>query len=486
MPKFAKCPQSPNRDLRPDAAKLPTEGLSSEVRRVLVALGLMLLCMAPMVLSGQTDARKAKLEKQKIRLQDEIELANKILEETRQIRKSSVSNVQTVEQKLKLRQNLIATLDRETEVITNEMEGLEKQIDTLESQVKRLKEEYAEMIRQARKSSNNYSRLMFILSSRDFNQALRRLEYLKQISEFRRRQVEEIKRKESDLNDKLVQLNQQKVKKEAVRAQMEQERQKLQSEKLEQEQSIAELSEKEAEITKELKEKQAQAKQLENEIQRIIAAEIRRAKEKAIRRNIEDEAQRVGLIAGKDFTNRTNNKALKDLIEKKKAELRAANKPVAKAPDKPASSFNLTPEASQLAANFAANKSRLPWPVERGLVVSGFGPQRHPIAKSVIINNNGIDIATEKGSKARVAFDGEVTSVIRIPGSNLAIVVQHGNYFTIYNNLTEVYVKSGDKVSARQEIGLVHTDAAEGKTILHFELWKESQMLDPEPWLAGK
>lgn len=445
-----------------------------------------LFVCVPILLSGQRDDRKEKLERQKIRLQDEIELANKILQETRQIRKSSVSNIQTVEQKLKLRQNLISTLDRETELLTREMNELQVQIDTLEAQVQRLKDDYAKMIRQARKSSNSYSRLMFILSSRDFNQAIRRMEYLKQYSEFRRRQVEEIKRKENELADKLVQLNQQKVKKEAVRAQMQQERDRLQSEKQEQEKSIAQLSEKEAEITKELKEKQSQAKKLENEIQRIIAAEIRRAKEKAIRRNIEDEAQRVGLVAGKDYTNSTTNKALENLIEKKKAELRAANKPVAKAPDKPATSFSLTPEASKLAASFAANKSRLPWPVERGLVVSSFGPQRHPIAKSVIINNNGIDIATEKGSKARAAFDGEVTSVIRIPGSNLAVMVQHGNYFTIYNNLTEVYVKSGDKITAKQELGLVHTDAHEGKTILHFELWKESQMLDPEPWLAGK
>ncbi len=172
-------------------------------------LAFVLILGAPVLLSGQTDGRKAKLEKQKIRLQDEIELANKILQETQKIRKSSVSNVQTVEQKLRLRENLIATLDRETDLINKEMKELQTEIDTLEAQVQRLKDDYAKMIRQARKSSDSYSRLMFILSSRDFNQAIRRLEYMKQYSEFRRRQVEEIKKKENDLNDKLAELKSQ-------------------------------------------------------------------------------------------------------------------------------------------------------------------------------------------------------------------------------------------------------------------------------------
>jgi len=444
---------------------------------------LLFLCMAVLA-SGQRDDRKQNLERQKVRLQDEIELANKILTETRNTKKLSLSNVETVERKLRLRQNLINTLDKETEMLNRESDRLKAEIDTLEAQVGRLKDDYAEMIRQARKSSNNYSRLMFILSSRDFNQALRRLEYLKQYSEYRRRQVEEIKRKESELNDKVTELNRQRVKKEVLKAQIEDERNKLLAEKNEQERAIASLSEKESEITSELKQKQAEAKKLENEIQRIIAAEIRRAKEAAVRRGIEDEAKRVGLIAGKDFTNRTSNKALEGLIAKKKAELKAANKEVAEKPASPA--YSLTPEATKLAASFAANKSLLPWPVERGLVVQGFGPYRHPIAKSVVMNNNGIDIATEKGSKARVAFSGEISKVIRVPGGAITIIVSHGNYFTIYQNLAEVYVKSGDKVSAKQELGMVYTDPAEGKTILHFELWKETQMLDPQPWLAGK
>ncbi len=446
---------------------------------ILVILSLSL----PLFVLGQTE-RKTELEQQKVRLLDEIELANKILEETRESRASSLGNIETVEQKLRLRQNLVRTLDRETELITEEMDQLQNDIDTMTRQIAQLKADYAEMIRQAYKSRSKQSRLMFLLSSESFNQAVKRMEYLKQYSEFRRRQVDEIKKTELELNAKISELSEQKSKKEQLRNQLEQERKKLLAEKKDQEKTISELQDREKEIATELKEKQARANKLENEIQRIIAAEIRRAKDKAIRQNIEEEAQRVGLIAGKDYTNRTNNRDLKSLIEKKKKALREANKPVAETKTSP--TYDLTPEATKLAANFTANRSLLPWPVERGIVVANFGPQRHPVAKSVVLNNNGIDIATEQGSKALASFDGEVTSILRIPAEGFVIFVKHGNYFTIYKNLSELYVKKGDEVKAKQELGRILTNETDGNTVLHFELWKETQVLDPLPWLAKK
>lgn len=453
------------------------------MRKCARAILFLFLLISSVALEAQTN-RKTELEQQKVRLLDEIELANKILDETRENRASTLGNIETVEQKLRLRENLVRTLDRETEIITREMDQLQTDIDTMEKQVARLKEDYAEMIQQAYKSRSKQSRLMFLLSSESFNQAIRRLEYLKQYSDFRRRQVEEIKKKESELNGKIAELTEQKTRKERLRTQLERERKKLLAERIEQQKNIAQLQDKEKEITAELKEKQARANKLENEIQRIIAAEIRRAKDKAIRQGIEEEAQRVGLIAGKEYTARTSNRDLKALIEKKKNELRAANKPVEEPKTKP--SYDLTPEASKLAASFTANRSLLPWPVERGIVVANFGPQRHPVAKSVVLNNNGIDIATEKGSTALSSFDGEVTSILRIPAEGFVVFVKHGNYFTIYKNLSELYVKSGDEVVARQELGKILTNDTDGKTVLHFELWKETQVLDPLPWLARR
>lgn len=441
---------------------------------------LFLVLMAPAY--GQ-NGRKEKLEQQKIRLMDEIELANSILAETQKSKEVSLSTFTAVQQKLKLRSSLINTLDRELKIMDAEIEELNRDIDTLESEIVKLKEDYAQMIRQAYKSKNKYSRLMFLLSSGSFNQMMLRLEYMKQYSEFRRRQVEEIDAKKADLDAKKEELKRQRLRKEAIKGQMQLEQSKLEEEKARQEQTITSLQKQEKEIEKELKTKQEQANNLEKEIQRIIAAEIKKAKLRAIRKRIEDEAKRVGLVKGKDFTNRTNNDVLKSLIEKKKKERAAANNPVA---ESTAPSYDLTPDDKLLASNFVANKSRLPWPVERGLVISSFGPHRHPIATNVWVNNNGVDIATERGSNVRSAFDGEVSGIIRTPTGQVGVIVAHGNYFTVYLNLEEVHVKDGDKIKSKQSIGKVRTDPKEGKTVLHFEVWKNTQVLDPAPWLAKK
>ena len=457
---------------------------------VKIALSVFVCLVLSFSALGQ-DNKKDKLQRQKVRLQDEIELANKILKETKKSQQISVGNIKTVEQKLKLRRNLIRTIDREIGLLDKSIIKTNQEIDTLQKRIEKLKTDYANMIRQANKSKNKNSRLMFILSSRDFNQALRRLEYLKQYSEFRRRQVEEIKNQQLALNTKVEELNHQKVRKGALKSQMEKERAKLLAEKEEQEKNIENLKEKESEIASQVKAKQAKAKQLEKEIQRIIAAEIRKARERAIRKQIEEEATLVGLKKGSDYTSKTKNKALKALIEKKKKELSAANKPVTTSTSTATKGFSLTPEAQRLDANFTANKSRLPWPVERGLVVSTFGSHRHPIAKSVIINNNGIDIATEKGGKARAAFDGEVISSYRTPGAAFFVIVNHGSYYSIYQNLAEVYVSQGDKVSSKQALGLIYTNDKSNETSLHFEIWKikegaEPKPVNPLPWLTPK
>ncbi len=440
-----------------------------------------LLCVS--FISWGQDDHKEKLQQLKVKLQNDIKLANKVLSETKKSQVLSLSEITTLQQKLKLRESLIRTIDKEQEILNREVEELQANVDTIEKKISRLKNDYAKMVRQTRKTKNKYSRLLFILSSRSFNQAIHRLEYLKQYSEYRRRQVDEIVAHQNDLNEKISILSHQKERKNVLRNQIDTEREKLLIEKEEQEKAIARLQKKQSQIIKELKVKQAKAKKLENEIHRIVAAEIRKARKEAIRKQIENEAKKVGLVAGKDYTKRTTNNRLKRLVKKKKAKLRTANKGVEE-PISPA--YSLTPEAIQLASNFAANKNRLPWPVKRGLVISGYGPQRHSVAKSVIINNNGIDIATEKGSKARVTFDGKVSRIIRIPGEALAIIISHGNYFTLYQNLSEVFVKSGDKVKGMQEIGAVYTNENEGCSILHFELWKQTQPLDPLSWLVSK
>jgi septal ring factor EnvC (AmiA/AmiB activator) len=438
---------------------------------------------------GQTN-RKEKLEQEKVRLMDEIQLANRILQETQQDRKNTVGTIETVQQKLKLRQSLIKTLDREIELMLEQEAELEREMDTLKVELARQKEAYANMIRQAYKSRSTISRLMFILSSDDFNQALRRAEYLKQYANFRKQQVAEIKANQEKMRQKAQALSAQKVRKEALRAQLTKEQKRLTNERLSQQEAIAEYQSVEKNLRAKLRKKQRQARKVEKDIQRIIAAEIKRAEADAVRNRYEKTAIDLGLERGRDFTSNTSLSRLKNLISARRSALAKADaktettpKPTAEEPEE---DFALSPKATQLAANFAANQKRLPWPVERGLVVSKFGTQRHPVVKSVIIENNGIDIAAPKGTSVTAVFDGEVSRVILLPDGYRAVLVNHGNYFSVYQNLTQVSVTQGQNLKKGAAIGVIATNPTTNETRLHFEVWNNSQAMNPLSWLASK
>jgi septal ring factor EnvC (AmiA/AmiB activator) len=426
--------------------------------------------------SAQNKTKKEILEQKKVKLQDEIDLANEILKDTRSTKQSGLMELQTLRQKISIREELLRTLNREIDIIDSEIEEQQQSIEDLEKQIDELKAQYAGMIRQAYKSQSKTDRLLFIFSSTDFNQAIHRISYLRQYSEFRKRQVGEIQNVQEQLEFSIANLNQQKKDKERLKFKKEQEKETLVTDRAERETVLASLAAKEGQLKNEISSKQKEAKKLEAEIGRIIALEMKKAAEKAERENLLAEAKKAGLVSGKDFNSKTSNKALL-------AKINAANKAKG-APEKVESAvpaFAMTPESRQLAANFVANKGKLPWPVERGIIVTGFG--RQVITGDVVIDNPYIEIATQKGAEARAAFDGEVTSVIRIPGANKAVMIRHGNYFSVYTNLIDVVVKKGDKVTVKQPLGTVFTDPNDQRTILQFGIWKEQKVQDPKPWL---
>lgn len=450
------------------------------MRSKLFILGLLVLLSAP-TMQAQSKKRQ-ELEAQKVRLMDEIELANRILNETQRDRKNSLASIATVEQKIKLRERLIRTMNREIKLIGEEERSIQENIDTLQARLARQKAAYAHMIQQAYKSRKNSSRLMFILSSKDFNQAFRRIEYLKQYSAYRKQKVKEIEAEEAKLEAEQERLRVQKVRKSAVLSQLNQENLQLSQEMQNQEEAIKTLRAMESDLEQQLKNKVAEAQKVENQIQKIIAEEIARAKALAARKQLEDRAIKLGLTRGKDFTSNTSKQRLEDLIAAKEAALKAANKPVVAKPEKV---YALTPEARSLAANFEANQKRLPWPVERGLITANFGPQRHPVVKSVIIDNKGVDIATQSKSQIRAVFDGEVGRIFRMPDGQLAVIINHGSYFSVYQGITSVTVSQGDKISKMQVIGSAYTNPISGETKLHFEIWKDKKAVNPLLWLSA-
>lgn len=389
--------------------------------------------------SAQT---KKELEKKKNQLHKDIEFTNKLLQETKRSKSVSLNQLVTLNKKMNTRVELINTIRREIEILNNQINEINSIVSALEKDIKQLKKEYAKMIVFAYKNQSAYNKLMYIFAAKDFNQAYKRLRYLQQYSEYRKRQAELIIKTQETLNAKRKEIESKKHLKTNLLQSEENEQQILRSEKNEHLSLLNSLQVKEKQLKKDLQEKQKAEARLNKAIEDLIKKEIEAAKKKA-----ESEGK-------KNVTS--------------------------------ASALTLTPEALKLSTDFAINKGKLPWPVDQGVITATFGEHPHPVLKGIITKNNGIDIKSYKGAVARAIFEGQVTGVVVIPGSYKAVIVRHGEYLSVYSNLEQVYVKMGDKVSTKQNLGLIHTEAEDSKTEVHLEIWKGTLKMNPEPWLATK
>lgn len=426
--------------------------------------------------TGLQAQTKEELQRQKVLLQDQIDLASELLLKTKSTKEASLSELQTLNQKIEARNKLIRTMDRQIRSIDREVANKAKAIESLEARVDSLKSDYADLIKLAQRQQKPRDQILFILSSKSFAQAAKRMQYFKDMAAYREQQVQQIAIAQETLAREREALIAKKAEKIQVQTAQEGEKIALQADAQIQEMTVQNLQSKESTLKKDIDKKQREAQQLEQQIKRIIAEEMRKAKERAERSSLENEAKELGLISGKDFSARTSNKALKQLIDKAREA-----KGMDVRDDGP--SFAMTPEARALANNFASNKGALPWPVERGIITGKFGKHPHPIVKGVIVDNPHIEITTEESAIVRSVFEGEVSSVVPIPGANVMVLVRHGNYFTVYSNLINVKVKAGDVVSLKEPIGTAFTDE-EGKTMVQLGIWKDADIQDPNPWLA--
>jgi septal ring factor EnvC (AmiA/AmiB activator) len=384
---------------------------------------------------GQRQTKKDLINKKK-QLQKEIEYTNELLAETKKNKKLSLNQLVTLNKKISAREELIATINMEIIVLNRQIKANNESINGLRKDLTKLKAEYAKMIYYAYKNRDSYNRLMFVFASADFEQAFMRLKYLQQYSDFRHKQAEMIVNTEKSLNDKIQDLQVKKSDKGLLLGSQESEKKHLTVEKTEKEQVFSELQEQESKLKRDLEKKKRDAEKLQQAIQHVIEKEL----------------------------------------EKAQAEAAKANKPK---PQK----LVLTPESQLLSNSFASNKGKLPWPVVKGVISEHFGVHPHPLMKDVDINNNGVDISTNNGSVVRAIFDGEVKAVVSMPGAGQFVLVRHGEFFTIYSNLKDIYVKVGDKVKTKENLGSILFDDEDSKTVMHFEVWKGQIKLDPEDWL---
>lgn len=379
---------------------------------------------------------KTDLENKKKQLQKEIEYTNKLLAETKKNKKRSLGDLVALNQKIKNREELIYTINSEINLLNKQISEKNTSIKGLQSQLAKLKAEYAKMIYYAYKNQDAYNRLMFVFAARDFEQAFMRLKYLQQYSDYRHKQAEVITDTRKNLDQKVQDLEAKKTDQRVLLGSEQTEKKNLTSEKTEKEEVFSQLQQQESKLKKDLEKKKKDAEKLQQAIQRVIQKELEKMQKEA---ETENRPKPVKLV--------------------------------------------LTPESQQLSNSFTTNKGKLPWPVVKGLVTEHFGVHPHPLMPNIDINNNGIDITTSTGSLAQAVFMGEVKAVVNMPGSGQFVLVRHGEFLTIYSNLKEVYVKVGDKVKTKQNIGSVLIDDEDSKTVLHFEIWKGQTKLDPEGWL---
>ena len=376
--------------------------------------------------------QQKKLEAQKLSIQKEIKKINILVSENKKKTKTLLDNIEDVELKISVRNKLIEINNQQSNNLSNQIKNQNNKIYDLEIDLNNLKAEYATIVSNSYKKRSSKIKLMFLFASRDFNQAFSRFQYFKQYSNFRKDQANKITVTQQNLTSLIDTLENNRKQRQLIVD----ENNKIKKE-LEDEKQMKNSLFKNLEITNknylaEIRKKEKESKLIDNEIQKLI---------------------RLAISASNNNDSSVNN-------------------------------FALTPEGRIISSNFLSNKGQLPWPLEEGIVTRKFGTQPHPVVRTTTINSTGLMIATYPNSVIKSIFEGEVLSVYGFKGGNPGILIRHGKYISNYQNLSQVFVKKGDKIKAGEEIGIIFTNGISGKAILKFSIFNELKPEDPQNWLS--
>ena len=378
--------------------------------------------------------KQQELEERRVELRKEIKKINELLFKNKSKVKSQTSVIENVNYKIGVRKNLIKVTNQQANLLTREINANQKSISKLRDDLSHLKANYAKLLEKAYKNKSKQSRIMFLLSSENFKQAYKRLQYINQYTDYQKEQGESIKSKTEKLKTINKALLKQKEDKNKLVLDNRVEQRALESELGQHKDLIKSIKKDLGKFSTQIRQKQKEANDIDKQIEKIIRDAIAKSNKKA----------------GK--SSKTTG-------------------------------FALTAEAKALANSFYASKGKLPWPVEKGVVKLRYGKQRSLFDPTITINSNGVRIATEKGAKVRAVFNGKVLAVQQIKRGNLMVLIQHGNYITTYKNLSKVLVKKDDKVTTKQLIGEVFTNKTTGQTLLSFSVFKENKTQNPSAWI---
>ncbi len=391
---------------------------------------------------------KADLEQKKEQLKKEIQSLQKDLDHTRQSKKVNASQVATLQKKISARQKLIVNYSNEISQLNKEISNKTSTVRSLDKDLGILKKNYAKMVYYAYKHRDAYNKLLFLFSATDFNDAFTRLKYIKKYNSYRRQQAGLIITTKNDLRKQMSVLKVRKQDKLQKVNEQEDQKKKLALEKEQKNKLVKSLSKQEKDLKINIDKKKKEQDALKKEIADLIRKEIEEAKKKAVN---------SATASGKSSSSTTSS-----------------------------SSLALTPEAAALSAGFESNQGKLPWPVEKGEISDEFGTHAHVVFDNLTVKNNGIDIKTAAGASVRSIFKGTVVGILTNPGYHKAVLVRHGEYFTVYSNLITVKVKANDEISTKQSLGTAYTDPATGETMMHLEIWKGTVLLNPESWIISR
>ena len=391
-------------------------------------LSRILLLVIVLISSSLSSQTKQDLENQKKQIQQDIKKIELKLKTNSKQKKLIVSNAEDINYKIKLQQNLINNINSQLNLILREIDRNENRLSDLKQRELILKDELSKMLQSAYKKKSNLNKLMFVFSSTSFQQAYKRIQYFKQYANFQNKTLSKIKINSNDIKNVIVVLDSQKTNKKLLIDENEEIKRDLSTEYTGLNNLIAEVNKNQKRYSAEIKQKQKLTREIDKKIQRLIEEALAKAKKKDGR-------------------------------------------------------FELTEEAKLISKNFNANKGKLPSPVIRGSVVLGFGKQPHPIVKTTTIQSNGVRIRTSSDVEARTIFNGEVYSIIKSKNNTHTILIQHGNFFTVYKNLSDIYVKKGDKLKTKDSIGKIATDPLNGQTILSFSIFNNGIPQNPRFWI---
>ena len=392
------------------------------------------LLMSTSALFAQSDKQK-KLELQRQQILKEMKEMNALLFTKKKEEKSAITLVEDLTYRVNVRKNLIRVTNEQANLLTREIKRNQDEISSLKTQLVELKEDYSAMVVKSYKSKSEQSKVMFLLSSDNFQQAYKRLQYIRQYREYQKEQGEAIKTKTKELEALNVQLSKQKEDKQKLIEENRLAKRELEGELKQRETLIASIKSDMGKFAAQIKKKKQEAARLDKEIDRLIAETIAAANKK-------------------EGTTTSKGK------------------------------FVMTPEAKKLSSNFESNRGKLGWPVSRGVIKGKFGKRRSLTDNAITQNYKSIYIATETNSDVKAVFDGTVSKIHVMKRGNPTILIRHGSYFSVYMNLSEVNVKQGDKIKTGQVIGKVFSNKSSGETLLGFRIYKNDQVLNPEPWLA--